>query len=158
MGDTSSAHLKIGGEVKAELLPELVEIMTDEGFVIEYDDSPSVLVDAFVEAAKAGETSPEFYLYEAIGGNIPETEAFLTEHGIDFVHWQDGHWAYNADEHARIAGRDYNVLLSITNDRMLEIDRIKDALAEGVEVLEQIMTRPELPPLVIIPEDGQDGT
>lgn len=165
MGDRSDAHLIIGGDIPEGLLPELIKVMTEDGLGSEYQSDYVDLTEQVFKDAHDREThSGEFYAHEMAGGHLECTVPFLTEHGIDFIHWQDGCYAYDSSIVYHIGGETWT--WSTVNGRPVmtvqELQNLFDtAVRNGEDVCQFIvnaLTSPELKPVRIVPGPVEDET
>ena len=156
MSDRSEAHIRVGGKIDAQDLPELIICMLSDRLMVEASVG-EIDHDFFLGAEGRGETLPELYAEDKCGGQLEHTEQFLIDRKIDHILWQDGHYAYDADIVYRVGGVERSFLRTVGGDdaiTLIEIEKIVDTgRKEGedvVKILDGILTIPELSPLEIV--------
>lgn len=169
MGDRSDVHLAIGGEIHEALLSGLVEAMAKDGLAFGHLASGHlasgpVTIEAFRSAHENRRITSTFYGGEMLGGCLPCVEAYLEEHDIDHVLWQDGHYTYNATIHYRVGGETRDCMLTVENEPAMSFSDIRnfldnhDEFKENVAKITHIMlTQPQLSPVKIIAGAATEG-
>ena len=79
MSDTFYGQIEIGGKIKKDLVPELIEVLSGE-----LCDTGGDSVKDQVEAAIIGHSSLEFTESDARWGRFEDTEEFCKKHGLEF--------------------------------------------------------------------------
>jgi hypothetical protein len=85
MGNRVSASFTIGGTIPRSLIPQLIELATEEGLGVDWD-GPTPTADDFV-------TGPALFLaaYEVNGGSFEDIEEFCRANKIPFSNGYEGY-------------------------------------------------------------------
>lgn len=136
MGEYVAASLRLGGKLKAEFVPDLVELYkAQEMTTQDEDEDPS--------PTNLGET---FFNAEINYGNLDDLMAFAYEHKLDYVHWCDSgpDWMAFTDKN------DFELVGSANSDFYISEYQLKELGVEGALAKIAWMREP-LPALEIVP-------
>ena len=133
MGERIPASIQFGGKLKAEFVPELIELLNEQGLLAD-DDEPCV-----------NNLGKEFSDNEVNYGNLDSLISFAIKHNLAYVHWFDSgaEWM-SATDKRDLSGRNAELVGSRYQGFYLSEQQID----QGKELLAWM--REPLPPLEIV--------
>ena len=161
MGEYFPGAIELGGNIPAEMLDQLAEVISEQGCYLD-DGSEAELTPAealqLLHKADKEKTVLKLADYQASWGEFDDLEAFCNEHGIDYDRTSDAHYEYNGemicsrgtnDRIWFLADQEGQPAIHLTDIQAVLDDKISD-IAKLDKITKLVDPVPDLTPINIV--------